>query len=181
MPLNYTLKIVKILLVNLWCVYFTTIFFKKMDWLIHRLVQSLFSAQLCLTLCDCMDCSPPGSSAVGFSRQEHWSGLPCPPPGNLPHTKIEPTSPVSLPLQTDSLPLSQGVAQSTGVVVINKQWPSCSLFWLQMPQWPSVPLVGLTYPGSSDQSCFFSCRNHVDIFAKSNSGAFESKWNFTNS
>ena len=28
-----------------------------------------------------MDCSPPGSSIQEFSRQEYWSGLPCPPPG----------------------------------------------------------------------------------------------------
>ena len=34
-----------------------------------------------LTLCDSMDCSPPGSSVHGFSRQECWSGLACPPPG----------------------------------------------------------------------------------------------------
>ena len=26
----------------------------------------------------------------GFSRQEHWSGLPCPLPGDLPNTGIEP-------------------------------------------------------------------------------------------
>ena len=25
----------------------------------------------------------------GFSRQQHWSGLPCPPPGDLPHPRIE--------------------------------------------------------------------------------------------
>ena len=29
---------------------------------------------------------------MGFSRQEYWSGLPCPPPGNLPIPGIEPTS-----------------------------------------------------------------------------------------
>ena len=29
--------------------------------------------------------------SVGFSRQEHWSGLPCPPP-DLPNTGIEPVS-----------------------------------------------------------------------------------------
>ena len=29
--------------------------------------------------------------SVGFSRQEHWSGLPCPPPGNLPNPGIKPT------------------------------------------------------------------------------------------
>ena len=33
-------------------------------------------AQLCLTLCEPMDCSLPGSSSMGFSRQEYWSGLP---------------------------------------------------------------------------------------------------------
>ena len=30
--------------------------------------------------------------SVGFSRQEHWSGLPCPPPGDLPDPGIEPAS-----------------------------------------------------------------------------------------
>ena len=33
--------------------------------------------------------------SVGFSRQEYWSGLPCPPPGDLPHPGIEPASLVS--------------------------------------------------------------------------------------
>ena len=36
------------------------------------------SLQSCLTLCDPMDCSPPGSSVHGFSRQEYWSGVPLP-------------------------------------------------------------------------------------------------------
>ena len=38
------------------------------------------SLQLCPTLCDPIDGSPPGSSVPGFSRQEHWSGLPFPSP-----------------------------------------------------------------------------------------------------
>ena len=33
--------------------------------------------------------------SMGFSRQEHWSGLPCPPPGDLPHSGIKPASPAS--------------------------------------------------------------------------------------
>ena len=41
--------------------------------------------------------------SMGFSRQEYWSGLPFPPPGDLPDPGIEPTSPA---LQADSLPLS---------------------------------------------------------------------------
>ena len=34
------------------------------------------SLQSCPTLCDPTDGSPPGSPSLGFSRQEHWSGLP---------------------------------------------------------------------------------------------------------
>ena len=40
------------------------------------------SLQSCLTLCDPIDGSPPGSPSLGFSRQEHWSGLPFPSPMN---------------------------------------------------------------------------------------------------
>ena len=58
-------------------------------------------AQLCLTLCDPMDYSPPGSSVHRFSRQEYWSGLPFPSPGDLPDPGIKPESPA---LQADSLP-----------------------------------------------------------------------------
>ena len=38
------------------------------------------SLQWCPTLCDPIDGSPPGSLSLGFSRQEHWSGLPFPSP-----------------------------------------------------------------------------------------------------
>ena len=31
--------------------------------------------------------------SMGFSRQEYWSGLPFPPPGDLPDLGVEPTSP----------------------------------------------------------------------------------------
>ena len=51
--------------------------------------------QLCMTLCDPMDHSLPGSSVHGIlqarilewekkKKKEYWSGLPCPPPGPLP-------------------------------------------------------------------------------------------------
>ena len=52
------------------------------------------SPQLCLTLCDRMDYSPPGSSVQGFSRQVYWSGLPFPSPGDLPNPGTESVSPV---------------------------------------------------------------------------------------
>ena len=43
---------------------------------------------------------------MGFSRQECWSGLPCPPPGDLPNPGIEPTSPMAPAVQAGSSPLS---------------------------------------------------------------------------
>ena len=40
-----------------------------------------------------VDCQSPLS--MGFSRQEYWSGLPFPSPGDLPNPGTEPVSPVS--------------------------------------------------------------------------------------
>ena len=46
--------------------------------------------QLCPTLCNPVHCSPPGSPlSMGFSKQEYWSGLPWPPPGDLPDPGIK--------------------------------------------------------------------------------------------
>ena len=56
-------------------------------------------AQLCLTLCNPLNCS----SVLGFVRQEYCNGLPFSPPGDLPDPGIEPVSPA---LQADSLPPS---------------------------------------------------------------------------
>ena len=57
-------------------------------------------SEVLLTVCDPMDCSPPGSLFKGFPRQEYWSGQPCPSPGDLPNPgiKIE-----SSTLQADTL------------------------------------------------------------------------------
>ena len=52
------------------------------------------------TLCYAMACSPPGSSVMGFPRQEYWSGLPFPSPGDPPDPGIKPESPA---FQADSL------------------------------------------------------------------------------
>ena len=58
--------------------------------------------QSCLTLYDPVDCGPPGSSVHGdFSRQEYWSGLPCPTPGDLLNPGIKFRFPA---LQANSLP-----------------------------------------------------------------------------
>ena len=56
--------------------------------------------QLCPTLWDPVDCSPPGSSIHGIPQKEYWSGLPFPSPGHFPDPGIEPRSPT---LQADAL------------------------------------------------------------------------------
>ena len=63
-----------------------------------------YVTQSCPTLCDPMDCSPPGSSIHGILEAKYWSGLPCPPPGDLPNPGMEPRFPT---LQVDLCCLSQ--------------------------------------------------------------------------
>ena len=55
--------------------------------------------------------------STGFPRQEYWSGLPFPPPGDLPDPGMEVTSPA---LQADSVPLVQpGKSLHSLVVVVH--------------------------------------------------------------
>ena len=54
------------------------------------------SLQSCLTVCDPWTVVVPQVPlSMKFSRQEDWSGLPCPPPGDLPNSEIKPGSPAS--------------------------------------------------------------------------------------
>ena len=80
-------------------------------------------AQSCLTLCDPVDYSPPGSSVHGilqaplsmeFSRQEYWNGLLSPSPADLSDLDIEPGSPA---FQADSLPGRCPVKEHSNLVV----------------------------------------------------------------
>ena len=48
--------------------------------------KSLSHVRLFVTLCTIARQAP---LSMGFSRQEHWSGLPCPHPGNLPNPGTE--------------------------------------------------------------------------------------------
>ena len=56
--------------------------------------------KLCCTLCNPMNLARQAPLSMGFSRQEYWSGLPFPSPGDLPEPGIKPGSPA---LQADSL------------------------------------------------------------------------------
>ena len=75
-----------------------------------RVLNSFSHVQLCVTLWT-VACQAPMS--MGFSRQEYWSGLPYPPPGDLPNPGTEPRSPA---LQVDfSLSKPLGKPKNTGV------------------------------------------------------------------
>ena len=67
--------------------------------------------QSCPTLCDPVDCSL--QSSMGFSRQEYWSGLPFPSPGDLPDPGIEPGSPA---LEADASTSEPPGAKMTSVI-----------------------------------------------------------------
>ena len=74
---------------------------------------------------------------MGFSRQEYWSGLPCPPSGDLPKPEVEPRS---LALQTDSLPSeTPPVSQFSGSFISD----SLQHHGLQHTKLP-CPLLGKT-------------------------------------
>ena len=85
-------------------------FIRLMWYMIDFVCVCVQLLQACLTLCDPMVCSLPDSPplSMGFFRQEYWSGLPFPPPEDLPDPGIKPTSPESLAFQVDSSLMSQG-------------------------------------------------------------------------
>ena len=77
--------------------------------------------------------------SMGFSRQEHWSGLPFPSPGDLPHPGIKPRSPAlhvdSLPSEPPEKPL---LHDSSGIFMEasswKRNWLLTQFFWA-----PSLP------------------------------------------
>ena len=85
-------------------------------------------AKLCPTLCDYVDCSPPGSPSMRFPRQECWSRLPFPSPGDLPNPGIEPMSPA---LQVDSLPLSHQGSPPCWCLVVLRFGAFTTVAWIQ--------------------------------------------------
>ena len=70
---------------------------KKRPWqkrIFLKIALVCSSAQSCPTLCNPMDCRPPGSSVHGVLQARILIWLPFPPPGDLPDPWIEPVSPV---------------------------------------------------------------------------------------
>ena len=85
----------------------------------HKANMSMFVAQLCLTLCSPVNHSPQAPLFMGFSRQECWSGLLFPSPGDLPNPGLEPGSPT---LQADSLLSELSGKRILQLGLSSKQW-----------------------------------------------------------
>ena len=60
-----------------------------------------------------MNCSPPGSSVNWILQEEYWSGLPCPPPGDLPNPWTDLSLLSLLHWQSGSLPLAGSLPTTT--------------------------------------------------------------------
>ena len=65
--------------------------------------------------------------SMGLPRQEYWSGLPFPSPGDLPDPEIEPESPA---LQADSLPLRHQGIPANGLA-----YTICKYLFCMPPSW----------------------------------------------
>ena len=92
------------------------------------------SLQSCLTLCDPWTVVRQVSPSLGLSRQEYWSGLPCPPPGNLPDPGIEPSS-LTSPALTHTFFITSATWEVWGYgfmlsqflqKIYNKRYPPCA-------------------------------------------------------
>ena len=89
-------------------------------------------AYSCLTLCNPMNCSPPGSSVSEIFQARILRGLPCPSPGDLPNLGIKPHLHL-LHWQVDSLPLSH-------LGSLHSVWSECMLSHVQLftTPWPTA-------------------------------------------
>ena len=101
-----------------------------------------YQRKLCVFLCVNAKllqsyCSPPGSSVYGFSKQEYWSRMPCPPPGDLPNPGIEAVSLMS--------PALAGGFFTTCTTWENLDWTVCK-----------IRITNLEIPGDSQSYfCFY--------------------------
>ena len=83
--------------------------------------------------------------SVGFSRQEYWSGLPFPSPGDNPHPGIKPMSPVAPALAGKFLPLCHLIIPEGLANIIPEA------LWSQNPFWESTKRHG--FPGWQMHKC----------------------------
>ena len=78
-------------------------------------------AQSCVTLCNPMDCSPPGSLAHRIFQARTWSGVPFTLSGDFSNSGIKPGSPA---LQADSLAFEPPRKPQSMLLIWDRGWHS---------------------------------------------------------
>ena len=82
--------------------------------------------------------------SMGFSRQEYWSGLPFPSPGDLPDPGIEPRSPA---LKADALTSEPPGKLCGECKLVQPLWRTVWRFLekldIELPYDPAIPLLGI--------------------------------------
>ena len=109
-------------------------------------------------LCDRLFATPWAAVAhqaplsMGFSRQEHWSGLPCPPPGDLPEPGIEPPYLMS--------PALAGRFFST-----SSTWKAPGITQVDDKQYLHIPAKPFTAPFLSFSACLHYLSDNVGFLS----------------
>ena len=121
-------------------------------------------AQLYWTLWDPMYCSLPGSSSLGILRQEYWSGLLFPSPGDLPDPGMEPGSPA---WQADIFAIWATIFSPELNSVENESEVAqlCPTLCDPLDDSPPGSSVRGTFPGkSTGVDCHFLLQNNVEVW-----------------
>ena len=116
------------------------------------MLSRISCVQLFVTLWTSTYQAPP---SMGFSRQEYWSGLPCPPPGDLPNPGIEATSLTSACIGRWIL-YCQCLLGSTfcGFSTVAKESMGCGCGWYS---------VGKSWAGSATQGSGWRGCSHLGL------------------
>ena len=115
------------------------------------------SLQSCPSLCDLLTVAHQPPLSIGFSRQEYWSGLPCPPPGDLRDIGIEPTCLLSLALIGRFL-ITSATWGCVARCVIDTRECKCVIII------PLIVEILCSYSLCSSILLYLICRNNLQLF-----------------
>ena len=105
--------------------------------------------------------APHAPLSMGFSRQEYWSGLSCPPPGDLPSPESNPRllhlhwQAGSLPLRSPGKPLATDILVTHSFPALLQLLPGSSdhgISQAKILEWVSISLENLPDPGIKSTS-----------------------------
>ena len=91
--------------------------------------------------------------SMGFSSQECWSGLPCPPPGDLSNPGIEPVSPTSPALAGGFFTSSATCSTRPGMWMVSESRNCCQYYFLKSEAFLSSPDAHSTVQGFLGPAC----------------------------